>query len=45
MPLPSHARTCSEVYLCAIADAMWHEYKAIVEAGFILQRNTPRLAT
>ncbi|MGH6989095.1 MAG: cobalamin-independent methionine synthase II family protein [Stellaceae bacterium] len=36
---PSH-----EAYLFAIADAMHAEYKAIVEAGFILQLDCPDLA-
>jgi 5-methyltetrahydropteroyltriglutamate--homocysteine methyltransferase len=34
-----------EEYLVAIADAMHAEYVAIVEAGFILQIDDPRLAT
>ncbi|MBV9893596.1 MAG: cobalamin-independent methionine synthase II family protein [Chloroflexi bacterium] len=34
-----------EEYLVAIADAMHEEYTAIVEAGFILQIDDPRLAT
>ncbi len=34
-----------EEYLFAIADAMREEYKAIVEAGFILQIDDPRLVT
>ena len=34
-----------EEYLFAIADAMHEEYKAIVEAGFILQIDDPRLVT
>ena len=33
-----------EAYLFAIADAMHEEYKAIVEAGFILQIDDPDLA-
>jgi 5-methyltetrahydropteroyltriglutamate--homocysteine methyltransferase len=32
-----------EQYLFALADAMKHEYKAIVEAGFILQLDDPAL--
>ena len=32
-------------YLAAIADAMQHEYKAIIDAGFILQIDDPRLVT
>ena len=39
-----HYRTEQE-YLAAIADAMHEEYAAIVEAGFILQIDDPRLAT
>jgi 5-methyltetrahydropteroyltriglutamate--homocysteine methyltransferase len=34
-----------EEYLFAIADAMHVEYQAIVDAGFILQIDDPRLAT
>lgn len=34
-----------EEYLFAIADAMNVEYKAIVDAGFLLQIDDPRLAT
>ncbi|HEY7165970.1 MAG TPA: cobalamin-independent methionine synthase II family protein [Candidatus Binatia bacterium] len=34
-----------EAYLYAIADAMREEYKAIVEAGFLLQVDDPRLVT
>ena len=30
-----------EEYLFALADAMKHEYKAIVDAGFILQIDDP----
>ena len=32
-----------EQYLFALADAMKHEYKAIVDAGFILQLDDPAL--
>jgi 5-methyltetrahydropteroyltriglutamate--homocysteine methyltransferase len=39
-----HYRT-EEEYLAAIADAMHEEYAAIVEAGFMLQIDDPRLAT
>ena len=35
----------TEEYLTALADAMNEEYKAIVEAGFVLQIDDPRLAT
>jgi 5-methyltetrahydropteroyltriglutamate--homocysteine methyltransferase len=34
-----------EEYMIAIADAMHEEYQAIVDAGFILQIDDPRLAT
>jgi 5-methyltetrahydropteroyltriglutamate--homocysteine methyltransferase len=34
-----------EAFLYAIADAMQEEYRAIVDAGFILQIDDPRLAT
>ncbi|MGZ5829451.1 MAG: cobalamin-independent methionine synthase II family protein [Xanthobacteraceae bacterium] len=34
-----------EEYLTALADAMHVEYKAIVDAGFILQIDDPRMAT
>jgi 5-methyltetrahydropteroyltriglutamate--homocysteine methyltransferase len=34
-----------EEYLAALADAMHVEFKAIVDAGFILQIDDPRLAT
>jgi 5-methyltetrahydropteroyltriglutamate--homocysteine methyltransferase len=34
-----------EEYLVAIADAMHEEYAAIVDAGFVLQIDDPRLAT
>lgn len=34
-----------EEYLFALADAMREEYKAIVEAGFLLQVDDPRLIT
>jgi 5-methyltetrahydropteroyltriglutamate--homocysteine methyltransferase len=33
-----------DAYLAAIADAMRHEYKAVVDAGFILQIDCPDLA-
>jgi 5-methyltetrahydropteroyltriglutamate--homocysteine methyltransferase len=32
-------------YLFAIADAMRHEYRTIVEAGFVLQIDDPRMVT
>src|SRR2546427_185589 len=34
-----------EEYLFAIADAMREEYKAIVDAGFLVQIDDPRLVT
>ena len=34
-----------EEYLTALCDAMHEEYKAIVDAGFILQVDDPRMAT
>jgi 5-methyltetrahydropteroyltriglutamate--homocysteine methyltransferase len=34
-----------EEYLAALADAMHEEYKAIVDAGFLLQIDDPRMAT
>jgi len=34
-----------EEYLAALADAMHEEYKAIVEGGFVLQIDDPRMAT
>lgn len=37
---PSH-----EAYLWAIADAMKHEYRAIADAGFVLQLDCPDLAS
>ena len=35
----------SEEYLAALADAMRVEYKAIVDAGLVLQIDDPRMAT
>src|SRR5262245_48939430 len=35
----------AEAYLFAIADAMREEYRAIVDAGFLLQIDDPRLVT
>jgi 5-methyltetrahydropteroyltriglutamate--homocysteine methyltransferase len=35
----------AEEYLAALADAMHIEYKAIVDAGFVLQIDDPRMAT
>ena len=35
----------AEEYLTALADAMHVEYKAIVDAGFVLQIDDPRMAT
>ena len=36
---------CGEEYLTALADAMHVEYQAIVDAGFVLQIDDPRMAT
>lgn len=36
---------CEEEYLAALADAMRVEYQAIIEAGFLLQIDDPRMAT
>ena len=41
---PNEHYPTSEAYLFAIADAMRSEYQAIVEAGFILQVDDPRIA-
>jgi 5-methyltetrahydropteroyltriglutamate--homocysteine methyltransferase len=35
----------NEEYMAALADAMNHEYRAIVDAGFLLQIDDPRLIT
>ena len=40
---PSTFHKSHEAYLYDLADAMAHEYKAIVEAGFILQIDSPDL--
>ena len=40
----AHYKT-DEEYLFAIADAMREEYRAIVDAGFLLQIDDPRLVT
>jgi len=40
----AHYKT-DEEYLFAIADAMHEEYRAIVDAGFLLQIDDPRLVT
>jgi 5-methyltetrahydropteroyltriglutamate--homocysteine methyltransferase len=37
--------TTDEEYLAALADAMHVEYKAIVDGGFVLQIDDPRMAT
>jgi 5-methyltetrahydropteroyltriglutamate--homocysteine methyltransferase len=42
---PNFYYPTEEQYLIAIADAMHEEYKAIVDAGLILQIDDPRLAT
>ncbi|HVW17362.1 MAG TPA: cobalamin-independent methionine synthase II family protein [Solirubrobacteraceae bacterium] len=45
MTLPNRYYKDDEEYLYAIADAMSREYKAIVDAGFVLQLDCPDLAT
>jgi 5-methyltetrahydropteroyltriglutamate--homocysteine methyltransferase len=42
---PNQFYDSDEAYLYAIADAMHHEYKAIVDAGVVLQIDDPRLLT
>lgn len=42
---PNQFYDSDEAYLYAIADAMHHEYKAIVDAGIVLQIDDPRLLT
>jgi 5-methyltetrahydropteroyltriglutamate--homocysteine methyltransferase len=42
---PNYYYRTEEEYLVALADAMHTEYQAIVDAGFILQIDDPRLAT
>jgi 5-methyltetrahydropteroyltriglutamate--homocysteine methyltransferase len=41
----NHYYASDEEYLAALADAMRVEYKAIVDAGFLLQIDDPRMAT
>jgi 5-methyltetrahydropteroyltriglutamate--homocysteine methyltransferase len=41
----NHYYGSAEGYLAALADAMHVEYKAIVDAGFVLQIDDPRMAT
>jgi 5-methyltetrahydropteroyltriglutamate--homocysteine methyltransferase len=41
----NHYYKTDEEYLFAIADAMREEYKAIVDAGFLVQIDDPRLVT
>ena len=41
----NHYYPSAEEYLAALADAMREEYKAIVDAGFLLQIDDPRMAT
>jgi 5-methyltetrahydropteroyltriglutamate--homocysteine methyltransferase len=41
----NHYYASTEEYLIALADAMHVEYQAIVDAGFLLQIDDPRLAT
>jgi 5-methyltetrahydropteroyltriglutamate--homocysteine methyltransferase len=40
----NHYYATDEMYLAALADAMRHEYRSIVEAGFVLQLDCPDLA-
>jgi 5-methyltetrahydropteroyltriglutamate--homocysteine methyltransferase len=42
---PNHHYKDEEAYLQALAEAMHEEYKAIVDAGFLLQIDDPHLAT
>ena len=42
---PNRFYRTDEEYLLAIAEAMAHEYRAIVDAGFLLQIDDPRLVT
>lgn len=42
---PNRFYESDEAYLFAIADAMHEEYKAIIEAGLLLQIDDPRLLT
>jgi 5-methyltetrahydropteroyltriglutamate--homocysteine methyltransferase len=41
----NHYYASAEEYLTVLADAMHVEYKAIVDAGFVLQIDDPRMAT
>ena len=41
---PNEHYPTAEAYLFAIADAMRSEYQAIIEAGFVLQVDDPRIA-
>jgi 5-methyltetrahydropteroyltriglutamate--homocysteine methyltransferase len=42
---PNRFYRTDQEYLLAIAEAMAHEYRAIVDAGFLLQIDDPRLVT
>jgi 5-methyltetrahydropteroyltriglutamate--homocysteine methyltransferase len=42
---PNHHYKSGEEYVYGIADAMREEYKAIIDAGFLLQIDDPHLAT
>ena len=44
-PRPNEYYPTQEAYLYAIADAMREEYHGIIEAGFLLQIDDPRLVT
>ncbi len=41
---PNEYYATDEAYLFAVADALKHEYRAIVAAGFVLQLDSPQLA-
>jgi 5-methyltetrahydropteroyltriglutamate--homocysteine methyltransferase len=41
---PNDYYPTDEAYIYAVADALKHEYRAIVEAGFLLQLDSPELA-
>src|SRR5262249_7645622 len=45
MYMPNEYYKSDEEYLAALADAMNEEYRAIVDAGFVLQIDDPRLIT
>jgi len=43
--LPNRYYRTDEEYEAALADALHQEYRAIVDAGFVLQVDDPRLVT